>query len=129
MPCARTRETSARRWALPLAWVVFAVALAFSADAKGAYDSCCHRTTFRLAVVPQNQFARKVTLRLDLGGLYFGPYLAGADWWNANAEICPQTGKCEEASKAKLSFAKITEKRVSGNYVLDFKEWHSEGKF
>jgi|SRR5580698_586342 hypothetical protein len=110
-----------------IAWTLLFVSLpAFGEDAKGWYDPCCYDVTFHLKISRQT---REITVHISLGMLQFGPYIAGPDWWKANAQRCAAANACEEATTAKFQFPRITNKRASGNYILEFEGQRFEGHF
>lgn len=61
--------------------------------------------------------------------LQFGPYIAGPDWWKAEAKRCSAANSCEQAPTAEFQFPRITNNRASENYILEFKEQRFEGHF
>jgi len=104
-------------------------ALAFGADRRGTYDSCCHSATFHLRASSPQEPSDEITLQVYFGGLSLNRYIAGADWWNAQGKRCSRSDQCEETKAAKLQFQKITDKRVSGNYVFESNQGRIEGQF
>jgi hypothetical protein len=99
---------------------------AFCEDAEGWYDPCCHDVAFQLKISKQTQ---EITVHISLGMLQFGPYIAGPDWWKAEAQRCSAANACEPATTAKFQFPRITNNRASGNYILEFKHQRFEGHF
>ena len=102
-----------------------------AADIGGRFERYCDGVWFYLTTA-KGPYASK---RLEL--FFHTPFPPGAiflkeeSWSQVSAGLCSGTGKCDDASSARMWLSKGASvgKHISGMYEVDFGGQHFEGRF
>jgi hypothetical protein len=99
--------------------------------ASGRFTPHCQGAFFFLAKVDGLGSEQKLNLYFPPRGLNLVWGMAQEHWEDVAAEQCTTSGKCEQATQAKIWLNKSDpyDKHVSGKYDVTFKGQHLEGTF
>jgi len=118
------------RGVLPAYLLVFSFSIdAQSTSRKGTYEGDCEGYTLHLSAPRKSGPNGELTLRLQWSYLYGPLAWKSIGWYPVKARRCEtSSGKCEDATDAKVRFEKFG-KRAVGSFTAQFADEHQEGTF